>query len=169
MVQKYVLFKWRDGAQEVSAVEEESTGLLRYYVKIRVEEFGRVVIDGTGDYPNLIILDRKPRDLEKIVFAEDGKAKEYVLTPGEERREHQHIDYMFDFTTTEGGLEDLVNQVKQVLRDKGKKTEAILKMSGEQKTSELEEIRKGAKLRASAKEADALGFVEMLLAKVASD
>lgn len=42
-------------------------------------------------------------------------------------------------------------------------------MSGEQKTSELEEIRKGAKLRASAKEADALGFVEMLLAKVASD
>lgn len=167
MVQKYVLLKWQDGVQEVAAIEPESTGLLRYYVNARVEEFGRLAIGSSGKYADLIILDRRPRGLEKVVYTEDGKAKEYLLTPGQEHREGGRTEYRFDFTQAEGGLDSLVNKLKEILKSKNKKAEAILKMSGKQKTAELEEIRRAMKLRALNKEADVLGFIEMLLSGIA--
>ena len=167
MVQKYVLLKWKDGVQEVAAIEPESTGLLRYYVNARVEEFGRLAIESSSKYAGLIVLDRRPRGLEKVVFTEDGQAKEYLLTPGQEYHEGGRTEYRYDFTQAEGGLDSLADKLKEVLQSQNKKAEDILKMSGKQKTAELEEIRRAMKLRALDKEADVLGFIEMLLSGIA--
>jgi len=167
MGQKYVLLRWKDGIQEVSALAPEAKGLLRYYTIVRIEEYGRLAVDSDEDYPELIIIDRKPRELAEIVLVEDCGAKQYVLTPAGEHREGGRTDHRFDFTEAECGLDDLVSQIQEVLRNRNKGAKAILKMSGKQKISELEEIRRTMKLRTLTEEADVLGFIEMLLTRVA--
>jgi hypothetical protein len=169
MGQKYIVLRWKDGIQEVSALEPEAKGLLRYYTIARREEYGRLAVDSDGDYPELIIIDRKPRELAEIVLAEDCSAKQYVLTPAGEHREGGRIDHRFDFTESGGGLDDLVRRLQEVLLTRNKGAKAILKMSGKQKISELEEIRRAMKLRALTEEADVLGFIEMLLTRAAQD
>lgn len=166
MIQKYFLLEWKDGVQEVAAIEPESTGLLRYYVIARIEEHGRLAIASNSKYAGLIILDRKPRDLKKVVLTEDGTAREYLLTPAQEHHEGNRVEHRFDFTQVEGGLDSLVNKLDEILQSKNKKAKAILEMSGQQKTDELEEIRREMKLRALTEEADVLGFIEMLLSRV---
>jgi hypothetical protein len=169
MGKKYVLLKWKDGTQEVSALAPEAKGLLRYYTIVRTEEYGRLAVESDEDYPELIIIDRKPRELAEIVLAEDRSAKQYVLTPAGERREGGRTDHRFAFTEAECGLDDLISQLQEVLRTRNKGAKAILKMRGKQRISELEEIRRAMKLRTLTEEADVLGFIEMLLTRVAQD
>lgn len=137
--------------------------MLRYYVISRVEEYGRLAIESSGKYADLIVLDRKPRELEKIVFAGDDKATEYVLTPAEEYDEGDRTEHRFDFTQADVRLDSLANNLKEVLQTSGNKAKAILEMSGERKRAKLEEIRRMMKLRAVTKEADVLSFIKMLL------
>src|SRR5665647_1395196 len=59
----YLLIRWRDGWQEVFGIETESAELLRYYVIQRIEDRGRLSIDVGADYPELLIVERTPRDV----------------------------------------------------------------------------------------------------------
>jgi len=168
-IREYILLRWKDGIQEVSALAPEAKGLLRYYTIVRIEEYGRLAVDSDEDYPELIIIERKPRELAEIVLAEYSGARQYVLTPIGAHHEGGRTDHRFDFTEAEGGLDDLVSQLREVLQDRNKEAKALVTMSGKQKISELEEIRRAMKLRTLTEEADVLGFIEMLLTRVAQE
>ena len=93
--QKYVLMKWKDGWQEVVAVEADATGFDKYYVIERIEHFGRLVIKRPeGEYPRLIVIDRAPREIENVVLLdEDG---ERSLKESSTYREGDRLEYNYE-------------------------------------------------------------------------
>ena len=76
---KYALITWKDGYQEVATLDEETTGVLRYYVIERIEKYGRLSFESTADYPGLKVIGRKPDQIENIVLTEDGQEKNRFL------------------------------------------------------------------------------------------
>jgi hypothetical protein len=156
---KYALIKWKDGYQQVAALDEESKGILRYYVVERVETFGRLAIDSTAQYPGLKIIGRKPDQIESITLTEDGSAKVFTLTPKEDKAEGGRIDHHY-------AVKEIDNKVMDELVAKLKKI--ALEMGIDPKTAkeeDLEKIRKALGLSAFEKEAEVLSFIKMLLQK----
>jgi len=156
---KYALIKWKDGYQQVAALDEESKGILRYYVVERVEQFGRLAIDSTAQYPGLKIIGRKPDQIESITLTEDGSAKVFTLTPKEDKAEGGRIDHHY-------AVKEIDNKVMDELVAKLKKI--ALEMGIDPKTAkeeDLEKIRKALGLSAFEKEAEVLSFIKMLLQK----
>jgi hypothetical protein len=83
---KYVLMKWKDGWQEVVAVDGDATGFDKYYVIERKEYFGRLVFNRPqGEYPGLIVIDRAPMEIEQILMmdGDDERDLKQVSTYGE--------------------------------------------------------------------------------------
>jgi len=157
---KYALIKWKDGYQEVAVLDEESKGILRYYVIERVEKSGRLAIDSTAKYPGLKVIGRKPDQIENITLTEDGSAKVFVLTPKEDKAEGGRIDHHYAVKELDNkGLDELVTKVKKVVLELGINPKTV-------KEGDLEKILKAIKLSAFEKQTDALGFVKMLLEKV---
>ena len=66
---RFLLMEWQDGWREVIKVPENVSEVNRYYVMRRVEESGRLVIDKSNqDYPELIEIIRKPRELKRVTL-----------------------------------------------------------------------------------------------------
>lgn len=64
---KHVLLEWKDGWKEVITVPGDAVDLVRYYVIKRPEEVGRLVIERKdSDYPELIGISRKPREITRV-------------------------------------------------------------------------------------------------------
>src|SRR3990172_3947353 len=75
----YVLVGWRDGWQEVFAVDADSAELLRYFVIERIEDRGRLSIDVGADYPELFIIKRTPKDVTETLIVSDDGIRSYGL------------------------------------------------------------------------------------------
>lgn len=63
---KYVLLEWMDGWKEVYAVPADVTDMRRYYLIERTETVGRLFLDRTDGYPELITILRKPNEIKKV-------------------------------------------------------------------------------------------------------
>jgi len=64
---KHVLLEWKDGWKEVIMVPGDVVDLLRYYVITRPEDVGRLVIERNDpDYPELIVISRKPKEITRV-------------------------------------------------------------------------------------------------------
>lgn len=156
---KYALIKWKDGYQEVTALDEESKGILRYYVVERVEKFGRLAIDSAAQYPGLKVIGRKPDQIESITLTEDGSAKVFTLAPKEDKAEGGRIDHHYAVKEIDNkGMDELIAKLKKVALELGIDPKAA-------KEEELEKIRKASRLAAFEKEPEVLGFIKMLLRK----
>jgi hypothetical protein len=59
----YLLMRWKDGWQEVLGVDKDPVELLRYYVIERIEDRGRLSLLTGEEYPELLVIERTPRDL----------------------------------------------------------------------------------------------------------
>jgi hypothetical protein len=154
---KYALIRWKDGYQEVAALDEESKGILRYYVVERVEKFGRLAIDSTAQYPGLKVIGRKPDQIESITFAEDGSAKVFTLDPKENKAEGGRIDHHYAAKETDNKvMNELVAKLKKVALELGVRPKTA-------KEEDLEKIRKALRLSAFETKAEVLSFIKMLL------
>ncbi len=117
---KYALIKWKDGYQEVAVLDDESKGILRYYVIERVEKFGRLAIDSTAKYPGLKVIGRKADQIESVTFTEDGQAKVFALTPKENKAEGGRIDHHYAIKETgEKVIDELVSKLKKIVQEWG--------------------------------------------------
>jgi len=166
MAQKFIVLQWNDGAQEITALAPEDTDLLRYYTISRVEEYGRIALNGGDKYPNVLIIDRKPGEMSGVMIVEDTNSTQYTFKPGGILSEAGRIDKRFEFSSTEGSLTSFIDSLKKVLEAEGKDARSILQMNKPQKEIELENIRKSMKLRAFQEEQDVLNFIEILLNKL---
>jgi len=156
---KYALIKWKDGYQEVAALDDESKGILRYYVVERIEKSGRLAIDSTAQYPGLKVIGRKPDQIESITLTEDGSAKVFTLTPKEDKAEGGRVDHHYAVKEIGNkGMDELVAKLKKVVLELGIDPKTA-------KEEDLEKIRKASGLAAFEKEAEVLNFVKMLLQK----
>lgn len=154
---KYAVIKWKDGYQEVTSLEKESTGILRYYVIERVEKYGRLAIDSQADFPGLRVISRKPDQIESIILTENGDDKVFTLTPKEEKSEGGRTDHHYEIIETGGkGIDEIVSRLRQVVQELGIDPKAA-------QEEELEKIRKAMKLSCLEKQSEVQSFVKMLL------
>lgn len=87
---KYVVVEWEDGWKEVVRVDPSCTAFKRYYVISRTEEVGRLSLETTGDYPQLLQLDRRPMGVCRVIFGEP-----YAVTLRSSEREGKKTDHWF--------------------------------------------------------------------------
>lgn len=167
---RYLLLKWEDGWQEVTGIEEDCGELLRYYVIQRVEEVGRLVIERPGDYPELVIIRRRPRELEKLVTIDDNSAKTCALAQESVTVEGGKTEYHYKLQKNdENPMKEIMGLLKKVLQGNGIKAKELLAKSDAQRVEDYERIRKAIGLKASEKEQDVLGIIQMMLQILAKE
>jgi hypothetical protein len=158
---KFILVRWKDGYQEVGSLEEEASGRLRYYVIERVEKYGRLAVDGEGEYPGLKVIRRKPDQVESITFVEDNKGEKFILNPHKDKSEGGRVDHHYEVQAVKGEeIDGLVSEVRRIARE----------LSVDPKTAtegDIEKIRKGMKLSCLEEQSEVLNFVKMLVEKCA--
>jgi hypothetical protein len=163
---KYVLMKWKDGWQEVIRIEGDALGFDKYFVIERKEYFGRLVYKmPEGDYPGLIVIDRAPMEIEKIVMleGEDEKRLKQVSAYQEGDRTEHH----FEMGNGEDSLiGDVSKNVNQALADKGISAKDILSLPDPEKFKELEAIARKARIVGGRNQEDLAGFVQLILEKI---
>jgi hypothetical protein len=154
---KYAVIKWKDGYQEVTSLEKESMGIIRYYVIERIEKYGRLAIDSQTNYPGLKVISRKPDEIESITFTEDGQGKVFSLTLKEEKSEGGRVEHHYEVKETgEKGIDEFVSRLRQVLQELKIDPKAA-------QEKDLENLRRAMKLSCFEKQSEVLSFVKMLL------
>lgn len=163
---KYVLMKWKDGWKEVISVEPDAVDFSRYYVIERIEHFGRLVINRPeGEYPGLIIIDRAPMEIEKIIMIDGGD--EHNLKQISTYREGSRLEYHYDLQKGQGNfVEQIKNSIQEVLSKKGISAKEILSKPDLDKIKEIESIGKAVNIVGGEKQEDMVGFIQLLLEKM---
>jgi hypothetical protein len=177
----YLLLRWRDGWQEVLGVDAETADLLRYYVIQRIEDRGRLSLEVGGEYPELCIIERTPRDVvEAVLLGEEG-VRSYELEIEVERWEgifeaggkKEFVKY--DKTSAacphaprEKGdaLNGVLDSFRSELAKSGRTPQTVLAMEEPLRVAEYKELAAAAGLRGFERQEDVYGFVESLLKKM---
>ena len=156
---KYVLIKWKDGYREVASLDDDTKGILRYYVIERIERYGRLAIDSEAEYPGLKIIKRKPDQIESITLTENGHGTVFVLDPKEDKSEGGRTDHYYEVKgTREDVIEELISDLKQTIKELGIEPTST-------KEEDLERIRKKMKISCFERQNEVLSFLKMLLEK----
>lgn len=166
MDQKYVLIKWKDGWQEVVGIDRDALDFIRYYVIERVEYVGRLVVKrGEGECPGLLIIDRSPMDIEKVMMIEDGD--ECNLIQSSKYREGSRMEYHYHLQKGgKGFIEDIKRGIREFLIKKGLSPEVILSKPEKERINEIEDIAKALRIVGSRCQEDLIGFIELFLYKL---
>ena len=178
----YLLLRWKDGWQEVVGIDEASVDLLRYYVIERIEDRGRLSLETGGDYPELHVIERTPRDVVGAVIVGEGGVKSYALDKSVERwegifeaggkREHVRFDKTSDKYPHEAGddgnaLEPVLDALRRELDTRGVDPRTLLAMDESERVSEYKTLASGANIRGSYRQEDVYGFVESMITRLA--
>jgi len=163
---KYVLIRWKDGWQEVVGIDSDALNFIRYYVIERVEYVGRLVVNrGEGEYPGLLIIDRAPMDIEKVMMIEDGD--EFNLIQTSTYREGSRLEYNYDIQKSgKSFIEEIKNRIREVLNQKGISPKAILSKPEPERKKEIEDIGKSIQIVGTRSQDDLIGFIKILLEKI---
>lgn len=166
---KYVLMKWKDGWQEVISVEPDAVGFNRYYVIERIEQFGRLVLNRpVGQYPGLIIVDRAPMEMEKMMMVEGGDERNLIQSST--NREGSRLEYNYELQNGRGNfMEEIKNSIREVLSEKGISARQILLKPDLEKIKEIENIAKVLHIVGGRNQEDLIGFIQLLLGMVSEE
>jgi len=168
VTQKYLLLKWKDGWQEVTSIEADCGEPSRYYVIKRVEESGRLVLERSSDYPELVIIGRRPRQIEKMVILDDKSTKTYALDQDSTTMEGGRTSYHYRLNADDVNyMDEVMASLRKALEGNGIEAKELLALSDTKRARECERIRKKIGLRASGKQEDVLGFIQVMLVVLA--
>ncbi len=112
--EKYLLLEWEDGWKEVLEVDPACSGINRYYVISRPEDRGRLSLNKSDGYPELIEINRKPLSLKRIHLEET-----FSLTADKSIREGNKTDHFFHLEKTEDTLGEIVLALKKAIEGEG--------------------------------------------------
>ncbi len=178
---QYLLLRWLDGWQEVLGLDAENAELLRYYVIHRIEDKGRLSLDVGGEYPELCIVERTPRDVVEAVILGDDGIKSYALDTETERWEgifeaggkKEFVKYdktstAYPHTPSEetGALGEILASLRSELANKGQTPQSVLAMDETLRVAEYKGLAAAAGLCGSRRQEDVYGLVESLLKKM---
>lgn len=178
----YLLMQWKDGWQEVLGVEAPFADLLRYYVIERIEDRGRLSLETGGDYPELLIIERTPRDLQAALIVSDDAVKSYALDTAVERwegifeaggkREYVKFDktsdkYPHEAAENKEALEAILASLKAALTQKNLDAAGVLAMDESTRVTEYKALASLANIRGSRRQEDVYGFIESMMTRIA--
>ena len=159
---KYVMMKWKDGWQEVVAVEGDVVDFNKYYVIERLEQYGRLVLNRPkGAVPDLIVIDRDPTGIEKVALL-DGDDQQRTLAAKDTYREGTRLEY--NYNLPEGGdlSGELTAKLKEVLAAKGMSAKDLL-LKGD---ADIIAVAKAANIVGARSQQDLVHFIKLLLRKI---
>lgn len=179
---RYLLIRWQDGWQEVVGLDFDTADLLRYYVIRRIEDRGRLSLDVGTEYPELLIVERTPRDVIGAAIIGDDKVDSYTLGAEVERWEGIFDDggklefVKYDRTSDtyphessadpDEALSELLASLGARLKERRLTPQALLSMDEPLRMAEYKELAAGTGIRGASKQEDVYGFVEMLLRRL---
>jgi ribosome-associated translation inhibitor RaiA len=176
---QYLLLQWQDEWQEIVSVDSEVTELLRYYVIERVETRGRLALEVGTDYPELFIIERRPRELSHVlIVGRNGSVKSYQLVSEIEKQEGSFDEggkkeyvkfdksdshYPGKFSEEHEALAKVMKRAKKELDRKQLNPEQVLAMDKSNRVKTYKEVAKGMGIRAKERQEDVYGFIELIV------
>jgi hypothetical protein len=158
---KYVMMKWKDGWQEVVAVEGDVIDFNKYYVIERLEQYGRLVLNRPkGTVPELIVIDRDPTGIEKVALLDSDDQR--TLAAKDTYREGTRLEY--NYNLPEGGdlAGELTATLKEVLAAKGINAKDLL-LKGD---ADIIAVARAANIVGTRSQQDLVHFIKLLLRKI---
>jgi hypothetical protein len=177
----YLLMQWKDGWQEVVAIDTDSADLLRYYVIERIDDRGRLSLETGEDYPELLVIERTPRDLVAAVIVGGDGVKSYALDGSVERwegifdaggkREYVKFDktsdkYPHEVATGGEALQPLLEALREGLGKAGLDAAAVLALEEPARLEAYKGLASGAGIRGCLRQEDVYGFVEAMITRL---
>lgn len=158
--EKYVLLEWDDGWKEVIQVDESFTDINRYYVIRRNEDVGRLSLNSSGEYPELIEIIRKPMNLKRITFSGT-----HEVALDKSVREGKKTDHLFACNRKGDAFSELKAAFRQALEHEGVSPEELKSKDGNQLRDLFGRVKKSMGIKAGVREQDAFDFMAFLCQK----
>jgi hypothetical protein len=156
---KFALLEWDDEWKEVIEVEPTCTDINRYYVISRSEDRGRLSLNKEDGYPELIEINRKPKNIERITFIDT-----FRLHLNRSTREGKKIDHFYTLSKDTGALSEMLKAFKTALKEEGVDREQLLAVEPALQKERVENIRQKIGIMAGRRQQDALDFIRYLAA-----
>ncbi len=157
---KYVVMKWKDGWQEVVAVQGDVVDFSKYYVVERLEQYGRLVLNRPkGEVPELIVIGRDPREIEKVALVD---ADERSLTPKDTYREGTRLEYNYTLARDGDFVGELLTKLREALTARKISARDLSSKSDE----EIIAVAKEAHIVGTESQQDLVQFIKLLIGKL---
>jgi hypothetical protein len=156
--EKFVLLEWDDGWREVVEVDADCEEINRYYVISRPEDVGRLSLNKKDDYPELIEIVRKPRDLKRITFLDT-----FQLSLERSDREGKKIDHFFKLSKEGDAISKEMEGFKRAVEEVGINLEDVRSQDPRQLAEQYEKIRRKMGIKAAQRQQDVLDFIAYLV------
>lgn len=181
--ESYLLMHWKDGWQEVVAINGKNSELLRYYTIQRIEERGRLALELGESYPQLFIIKRVPRDIDSLLIMGNDYTKYYNLDLEMEinegifesggKREYIKYNktdtkYPHEPSDDRKVLNELLNSLKCEIDKKGLTAKELLAKEQSARIKEYKEIAHTMGIRGRELQSDVYGFIELMVRKLAT-
>lgn len=170
----YLLLRWKTEWQEVIRVDISPVELLRYYILERIEEVGRLALEVRGNYPVLLNIKRLPKELESLMILGRENVKVYHLEPKTKREEGDKVEHV-EFDKAERHFqpepdrqaEAWAGKIRDALRTELERrnltAEKLMAADQSQRIKEFKELAKVLNLRATEKQEDVYGFIQLMI------
>lgn len=156
--EKFLLLEWDDGWKEVIQLHENCSDVNRYYVISRVEHVGRLSLNRTNGYPELIEIAREPLNLKKITFGDT-----FQLIWERSDREGAKTDHFFTLRKESDAYSEIMKTFKQVAHEEGIDLVDLNSKSYDLPKEQYEKIRQKMGLKAGIRQQDVLDFIACLI------
>jgi len=173
----YLLLRWKDGWQEVIGVDRSRLELLRYYVLERMEQEGRMAFQLEDDYPILVLVRRKPKELESLLIV-GGSMSAYSFSPETTKREgDKYIQVEYDraerhmqheIESVEAVIEEMLAQLETELAKGDTSAEKLLELDWDQRAKRYRELAKKLGIVAMENQDDVYGFMQLMVERLAT-
>ena len=154
---KFALLEWDDGWKEVFEVDPTCTDINRYYVISRSEDRGRLSLNKEEGYPELIEIDRKPKNIERITFIDT-----FRLHLNRTTREGKKTDHFYALSKETDAVSEVMKAFKTVLKEEGVHREQLLSLEPALQEERLENIRQKIGIMAGRRQQDVFDFIRYL-------
>lgn len=174
---QYVLLEW-DGWKEVIGIDHESVELLRYYVIRRIEDRGRLSLNVGTEDPELYIIKRLPKELQRIVVTGSTGAKTYDLSSDIEswegifeaggKIEFTKYDKTFPYSDQaqndpENSVTRLLDALNRELAEVGLDPALLIASDERVRIEAYRQIATKMGIRGKVKQEDVYGFIDFLI------
>ena len=155
---KFVLVEWEDGWKEVVAVPSDCEEINRYRVIVRPEEVGRLSLKRANGYPELVEINRRPAQVQRITFT-DTFALEQTNTLREGKKKELH----FALKKDRDSLSRLKADLEGALSQEGVGAEVLDESNREQWKDNGAAICQLVGVKAAQRQQDLLDFLGSLV------
>lgn len=159
---RFALVEWEDGWREVVAVDPRCTEVNRYRVLTRPEAVGRLSLNRSDGYPELIEIDRRPERVRRVTF--NGT---YQLEPSRSVREGRKTEQHFALRESGDETARLAGELARLLAEEGVRARDLIAADPASARDRFEGLRRKLGLNASFCQQDVLDFVALLTRIVA--